>query len=69
MKKVALIGDSIRMGYQDVVAQQLATRGLVWGPHWDGYTSADLLDYIEETLAQKADIIHVNCGLHAILFT
>ena len=67
MKKVVLIGDSIRMGYQDFVAQQLATHAPVWGPHWDGYTSTSLLDNIEEALAQKADIVHVNSGLHDII--
>ena len=67
MKKVVLIGDSIRMGYQDVVAQQLAAYAVVWGPHWDGYTSTSLLSNLEEALAQKADIVRVNCGLHDII--
>ena len=67
MKKVALIGDSIRIGYQDVVVQKLSDDAIVWGPDWDGYTSTNVLSHVDEVIAQKADIVHVNCGLHDII--
>ena len=39
MKAVILIGDSIRMGYQETVREQLGGRAGVWGPAENGGTS------------------------------
>ncbi len=65
MKTVVLIGDSIRIGYQEVVCEQLAGRAAVWGPEQNGGTSENVLAHLEEwVLARRADVVHINCGLH-----
>jgi len=67
MKSVILIGDSIRMGYQTYVERQLAGFATVWGPEKNGETSQNVLANLEEwVLAQEADIVHLNAGLHDI---
>jgi lysophospholipase L1-like esterase len=64
MVKVVLIGDSIRVGYQEVVAQELDTEAEVWGPK-DGGTSAYVLVHLDDWVIQrKPEIVHLNCGLH-----
>ena len=65
MKKIVLIGDSIRMGYQETVRQRLAGRAEVWAPEENGGTSENLLARLDEwALSRPADVIHVNAGLH-----
>ncbi len=65
MKQVVLIGDSIRMGYQETVRETLAGRADVWGPEQNGGTSENLLAHVEEWIvARQPDILHLNCGLH-----
>jgi lysophospholipase L1-like esterase len=65
MDRVVLIGDSIRMGYQDVVVQELATEAQVWGPKENGRTSANVLANLDDWVIQrKPQIVHLNCGLH-----
>jgi lysophospholipase L1-like esterase len=65
MVTVVLIGDSIRQGYQDVVAQELATEAQVWGPKENGGTSANVLAHLDDWVIQrKPEIVHLNCGLH-----
>ena len=65
MKDVVLIGDSIRMGYQDSVRRELEGEARVWTPDQNGGTSADVLDHLDEwVLARGADVVHLNCGLH-----
>lgn len=65
MKKVILIGDSIRMGYQPFVRQELADCANVWGPEENGGTSANVLAHLDEwAISRPAEIIHLNCGLH-----
>ena len=65
MKEVTLIGDSIRMGYQSFVQKELQGWAQVWGPEENGGTSDNVLNHLEEwVLLRKADIIHVNAGLH-----
>ena len=60
-----LIGDSIRQGYQPLVADQLAGSVEVWGPAENGGTSANVLAHLEEwVLRREADLVHLNCGLH-----
>jgi len=67
MKKVVLIGDSIRMGYQEKVRELLAGRAEVWAPEENGGNSENVLAHLEEwVLAQDADVLHINCGLHDI---
>jgi lysophospholipase L1-like esterase len=63
--KAILIGDSIRQGYQPLVAEQLAGAVEVWGPAENGGTSANVLAHLEEwVLRREADLVHLNCGLH-----
>ena len=62
---VVLIGDSIRMGYQDHVISQLAGRAEVWGPEENGGDSRNVLTHLDQwVLARQPDLVHVNCGLH-----
>jgi lysophospholipase L1-like esterase len=65
VKKVILIGDSIRMGYQSVVRQALLGRADVWAPEQNGGTSINVLAHLDEwVLSRRPDIVHLNCGLH-----
>ena len=66
-KKVALIGDSIRMGYQPFVKNILHNKVDIWGPSINGGDSRNILVHLSEWLVTaKPDIIHINCGLHDI---
>ncbi len=65
MKKVILIGDSIRMGYQETVRQALAGLAEVIYPAENGETSRNVLAHLDEwVLRQAPDVVHLNCGLH-----
>ena len=65
MKKLILIGDSIRMGYQAEVIRELTGFADVWAPEQNGGTSANILTHLDEwVLRQSPDIVHINCGLH-----
>jgi lysophospholipase L1-like esterase len=65
MKKLTLIGDSIRMGYQQTVHQMLSDEYEIWQPEENGGNSRNVLSHINEWLInQPADVIHINCGLH-----
>ena len=65
MIHVILLGDSIRMAYQPLVTEQLQESHVVWGTEGNGGSSANLLAHLDAwALARKADIVHVNCGLH-----
>jgi lysophospholipase L1-like esterase len=67
MKSVILVGDSIRMGYQEKVRELLSGRADVWGPEQNGGTSENVLAHLDEwVLSRNADVIHINCGLHDI---
>lgn len=64
MKKVVLLGDSIRLGYQSTVRELLAGRAEVWSPEENGQHSTNhLLNIQEWYIAQQADVIHFNFGL------
>jgi lysophospholipase L1-like esterase len=65
MKRVILIGDSIRMGYQPTVQELLGQQVELWAPQENGGTSANVLAHLDEwVLARCPDILHLNCGLH-----
>lgn len=65
MKKVVLIGDSIRLHYQPLVTQALATEAVVLGSTENCRTSRDILANVKEwILDHRPDIVHLNCGLH-----
>ncbi len=65
MKKIILLGDSIRLSYQNRVRELLGPDYTVWQPEDNGrfaaYTLRMLYDYREQM--KDADIIHFNCGL------
>lgn len=62
--KVVLIGDSIRMGYQPLVARKFE-EAEVWGPAANCRHSLWALDHFEKWVAgQNPDIVHVNFGIH-----
>lgn len=62
--KVVLIGDSIRMGYQPLVAEKCHAAE-VWGPAQNGRHSLWALDHFDEWVAaQTPDLVHVNFGIH-----
>jgi len=65
MKTIVLIGDSIRMGYQEAVRTKLADWADVWGPEQNGGTSKNVLTHLDEwALTRHPDVLHINCGLH-----
>ena len=62
---VVLIGDSIRMGYQDHIVSQLAGRAEVWAPEENGGDSRNVLSHLDQwVFSRQPDLVHVNCGLH-----
>ena len=65
MKKVVLLGDSIRLGYGGRVCELLGSDYTVWQPddncRFAAYTLRMLFDYREQM--RGADVIHFNCGL------
>jgi lysophospholipase L1-like esterase len=67
MKRVLLIGDSIRMGYQPIVQRELQGVAEVYGPEQNGGTSRNVRQNLQAwALASAPDLVHVNCGLHDI---
>jgi len=65
MKQIILIGDSIRLGYQDVVRRELGAYANVWTPDENGRDSRNVLAHLDEWLiARQPDLAHINCGLH-----
>jgi len=63
MKRINLLGDSIRLGYQDTVKAELSGQAEIWSPAENCMHSVhhtfNLCWYIDE----PADIIHFNFGL------
>jgi lysophospholipase L1-like esterase len=65
MKSIILIGDSIRIGYAPFVRNELRDVAQVWEPEKNGFTSTNVLLHLEPwVLARRADVVHLNCGLH-----
>ena len=65
MKTLILTGDSIRMGYQKTVEQQLKDVAEIWAPEENGGDSANVLAHLNDwIISRQPDIVHVNCGLH-----
>ena len=65
MKKIILLGDSIRLSYGNRVRELLGSDYTVWQPEdncrFASYTLRMLYDYREQL--KEADVIHFNCGL------
>ncbi len=65
MKKLVLVGDSIRMGYQACVRKELSGLSDVWVPEQNGGNSTNVQKHLDEwIISQMADVVHINCGLH-----
>ena len=65
MKKLVLVGDSIRMGYQAYVMRELSGFSDVWVPEQNGGNSANVQKHLDEwIISRAADVVHINCGLH-----
>lgn len=65
MTTIALIGDSIRLGYEPYVREALGTGYEFVELRENGYTSANVLAHLEEwCIAPQPQVIHLNCGLH-----
>jgi lysophospholipase L1-like esterase len=65
MPTIVLIGDSIRMGYQETVRQELAGAAEVWGPPENGQHTVNVLAHLHPwVFVRKPDLVHVNAGLH-----
>jgi len=66
--KVLLLGDSIRMSYQPVVAEMLKDEAEVVGPEencqFSAFTLSSLDRWIEEL--GKPDVVHWNNGIHDV---
>ena len=63
--RVVLIGDSIRMAYQDHVVGALINQAEVVGPAANGGHSRRVLAHLDEwAMSRRPDLVHVNCGLH-----
>ena len=64
-KNVILIGDSIRIGYQDVVRSALDGIAAVGRPDENGGNTRNVLAHLEDwAISRRPDVVHVNCGLH-----
>ena len=65
MKRVILVGDSIRMYYTPAVVEQLDGVAEVISPEEIGGDSRNVLANLDGcVIAQQPDIVHLNCGLH-----
>jgi lysophospholipase L1-like esterase len=63
--RVALVGDSIRMGAAPHVRAALPPAWQVWSPTENGESSHTLRALLDAWLPAGAfDLIHLNCGLH-----
>lgn len=70
MKKIVLIGDSIRISYEPFVKEELAGVADVWGPEMNGGHSINILIHLHLWVAQRQpDVVHINCGLHDLKTT
>jgi len=67
VSRVVIVGDSIRIGYQDIVRRELKDTAEVWGPNQNGGNSANILGHLDEwVITRQPDLVHLNCGLHDI---
>jgi lysophospholipase L1-like esterase len=62
---VALIGDSIRIGYAPAVAELLAGEARVLSQEPNGGDSANVLAHLDAwAIEDRPAVVHFNCGLH-----
>lgn len=74
MKKILLLGDSIRQNYDQYVSEKLNGRAIVRYHHENGRFCLYTLRYVHEWInflfgdvKRDIDIIHFNCGLWDVL--
>jgi lysophospholipase L1-like esterase len=66
-KKITLLGDSIRKGYQPYVGLYLSNGTEIWGPEENTQHTVHLIANAPRWIKNRqADIIHLNSGLHDI---
>jgi hypothetical protein len=66
--KIVLIGDSIRMGYQEMVRQKVGARAEVWGPAENCRHSLVHRESLTAwAIDTKPDVYHFNCGIHDLV--
>lgn len=66
-KTVVLVGDSIRMGYQATVREELVELAWVRSAAMNGGMTTRVVEHIDEWIvAHKPDVVHMNAGLHDI---
>ena len=64
-KKIALIGDMIRTGYQPDVSNYLVNKAEIWGPEIDVVNTVSILQNLKDWIqSTHYDIIHINSGLN-----
>ena len=64
MPTVLLLGDSIRIGYQDAVRRELEGVADVWAPAENGqHTVHELLNFWQWVAPRQPDVLHINAGL------
>ena len=67
MRNIVLLGDSIRIGYEETVREQLSGWASVWAPDEATGNSDNLRSRPDEwVLSRHADLVHINAGLHDI---
>lgn len=65
MQTVILIGDSIRIGYQETVRQELEGEAAIWTPEQNGGNSRRVLENVDAwAISHDPAVVHINCGLH-----
>lgn len=64
MKKIVLLGDSIRLSYEGRVKERLADRATVWSPAENcGHSVNHVFNLRDWYVLTDADVIHFNFGL------
>ncbi|HEY9248800.1 MAG TPA: hypothetical protein VIO38_06695, partial [Rariglobus sp.] len=64
MKKIVLLGDSIRLGYEGRVKERLGDRANVWSPAENcGHSVNHVFNLRDWYVLTGADVIHFNFGL------
>jgi dienelactone hydrolase/lysophospholipase L1-like esterase len=65
LPRVALVGDSIRLGYAPLVAERLKGKAVVISPAANGGDSANVLQHLDEwVIRERPLLVYLNCGLH-----
>ncbi|MBL4702197.1 MAG: hypothetical protein JKX85_13165 [Phycisphaeraceae bacterium] len=65
---IVLLGDSIRMDYQEIVIESLGRQANVWAPEENCEDSAFIIKNIKKWFSdRRPDLIYMNCGLHDIV--